>query len=84
VEIPHPRREDLITTIPLHIRETLRTRTVAHLGALVPLHSEVLSSRVRLPTTEIIPGMIDLTRDDHSVEEDVEEADFRTEVRLNE
>jgi len=40
--------------------------------ALVPLHSEVLNSPVHLPTTQKIPGKIDLTRDDLSVEE----ADF--------
>ena len=83
-ETPLLRKEGL-APITLHqIKENLRTHTVVRLGALVPLHSKVLSSLVHLPTTGIIPGMTDLIWDDLLVEEDVEEAIFRAETRMNE
>jgi len=83
-ETPLLRKEGLVPITLHQIKENLRTHTVVHLGALVPLHSEVLSSPVRLPTTGIIPGMTDLIRDDLLVEEDVEEATFRAETHMNE
>jgi len=77
-------RKDGLVPITLHqIKENLRTHMVVRLGVLVPLHSEVLSSPVHLPTTGIIPGMTDLIRDDLLVEEDMEEATFRAETCMN-
>jgi len=83
-ETPLLRKEGLVPITLLQIKENLRTHMVVHLGALVPLHSEVLSSPVRLPITGIIPGMIDLILDDLLVEGDVEGAIFQAETRMNE
>jgi hypothetical protein len=83
VETPHPRKEGLITTNLRLTREILRIHAVVPLVDVVTHLPEVLRGLAHLPTTKIIPGMIDLNRDNLLGEEVMEEAVPQTETHPN-